>query len=98
MAETNRLEFDIAMEALCKLSRSSLIIQHYVQAMGSPAALLIWPWTKAQQVTELTLQRHGIPFISGMTLFIQTSRGFRDVQGLLNHMSTWIDGWAKGAV
>lgn len=86
------------MEPLCKLSRDSLIIQHYVQAMGSPAALLIWPWTKAQQVTELTLQQHDISFVSGMTRFIKGSRGFSDVQGLLNHMSTWIDGWAKGAV
>lgn len=33
-----------------------------------------------------------------MTEFIQNARGFPDIQALLDHLSIWIDGWAKGAV
>lgn len=73
-------------------------IGSYVETMGTPAALLIWPWKKAQQTTDLALHQHDLNFVSAMTEFIKGSHEFCAVQELLKHMSIWLEAWLKGEI
>jgi hypothetical protein len=86
------------MRPINRLYDGSNIIENYTEAMGTPAALLIWPWTKAQQVTRLALHQQDMAFLSAMIQFIQGVHGFLAVQELLKHMSIWFEGWQKGEI
>lgn len=74
------------------------VIGSYVETMGTPAALLTWPWKKAQQTTDLALHQHDMNFVSAMTEFIKGSHEFCAVQELLKHMSIWLEAWLKGEI
>lgn len=86
------------MAPIDKLYKDSITIQDFVEEMGSPAALLLWPLGKAQKVTGLALHQQPVVFVSGMIQFMKDTPGFPSIQNLINHISVWIDGWATGAI
>jgi hypothetical protein len=63
--------------------------------MGTPAALLIWPWITAQEVTGQALHMQADSFILGMALFIKESPAVKD---LLYHLGMWFNGWIWGNI
>ncbi|OBT48996.1 hypothetical protein VE00_00047 [Pseudogymnoascus sp. WSF 3629] len=95
LREESRGDYDALMRPINRLYDGSNIIENYTEAMGTPAALLIWPWTKAQQVTRLALHQQDMVFLSAMIQFIQGAHGFLAVQELLKHMSIWFKAGRK---
>lgn len=51
------------MTPIDKLYQDSKTIQSFVQEMGTPAVLLIWPLGRAQRVTELALHQQPVVFV-----------------------------------
>lgn len=86
------------MAPINKLYQNSNAIQSFVEEMGTPAALLIWPFSKAQRVTKLALHEQPLVFVSGMIQFIKGTDRFPSIQNLINHMSVWVDGWVTGTI
>ncbi|OBT60561.1 hypothetical protein VE03_09845 [Pseudogymnoascus sp. 23342-1-I1] len=66
--------------------------------MGSSAALLIWPWLAVQAITGITLHRQQHVFIEGISRFITGSNECKAIQALINHLSTWFEGWMAGTI
>ncbi|OBT57005.1 hypothetical protein VE04_03116 [Pseudogymnoascus sp. 24MN13] len=96
--ETNQRAYTTAMAPINKLYHNSNAIQSFVEEMGTPAALLIWPFSKAQRVTKLALHEQPLVFVSGMIQFIKGTHRFPSIQNLINHMSVWVDGWVTGTI
>ncbi|OBT93436.1 hypothetical protein VE01_08701 [Pseudogymnoascus verrucosus] len=96
--ETNQQAYTTAMAPINKLYQNSNAIQSFVEEMGTPAALLIWPFSKAQRVTKLALHEQPLVFVSGMIQFIKGTDRFPSIQNLINHMSVWVDGWVTGTI
>lgn len=73
-------------------------VSAYTNAMGLPAALLIWLWLAIPVITRFPLHRLQHVFIDGATRFLKGSNEFRAIQALINHLSTWFDGWMGGGI
>ncbi|OBT78139.1 hypothetical protein VF21_02690 [Pseudogymnoascus sp. 05NY08] len=66
--------------------------------MGSSAALLIWPWLAVQAITGIALYKQRHVFIEGISRFLKGSNEFQSTNALINHLSTWFEGWMAGTI
>ncbi|OBT63372.1 hypothetical protein VE03_07217 [Pseudogymnoascus sp. 23342-1-I1] len=96
--KTSQQDYAVLIEPIDKLYQSCNTIQSFVEEIGTPAALLIWPLGKAREVTELSLHQLPVAFVSGMAQFIKGFHEFPAIRDLINHISTWIDGWTVGSI
>jgi hypothetical protein len=73
-------------------------VSAYTNAMGSSAALMIWPWMKMYRVMRCSLPRQSHLFSEGIAMFIKGSGEFKTIQALIDHLSTWYEGWITGSI
>ncbi|KFY44907.1 hypothetical protein V495_03211 [Pseudogymnoascus sp. VKM F-4514 (FW-929)] len=97
--KTTDLEFFKAtMTRATNLRQQSMRVSAYTNSMGSPAALLIWPWLAMLEITGSHLLRLQHVFINGVSRFLKGSNEFRNIQALITHLSTWFEGWIGGSI
>lgn len=70
----------------------------YTNSLGSSASLLIWPSIAVQAATRFPLIRLNYVFLEGILNFIKGSREFQSIRNLINHLSTWFEGWMAGTI
>jgi hypothetical protein len=80
------------------MRREGLKVLLYTGLMGSPAALMVWPWTAVHSATGFTLHRQTGVFIQAIVAFILASSDFLYIKALINHISTWFEGWVLGKI
>ncbi|OBT84103.1 hypothetical protein VE02_06995 [Pseudogymnoascus sp. 03VT05] len=73
-------------------------VSAYTNAMGSSAALMIWPWMKIHSVMRCSLPKQSHLFSEGITMFIKGSGEFKTIQALIDHLSKWYGGWITGSI
>ncbi|KFY22608.1 hypothetical protein V493_06484 [Pseudogymnoascus sp. VKM F-4281 (FW-2241)] len=80
------------------LRQCGIRVSAYTNAMGSSAALLIWPWLPMQALTPIPLFRLQHVLIEAVSRFLLGSNEYRAIRALVDHLSTWFEGWMNGSI
>ncbi|KFY25697.1 hypothetical protein V493_04505 [Pseudogymnoascus sp. VKM F-4281 (FW-2241)] len=67
LRETNPIRCSKIVGPFNRIRREGLEVLSYTTAMGSPAALMVWPWMTVHSITGFTLHRQSAVFITAVT-------------------------------
>lgn len=98
MQTANDRSYRNCMAPVYRMRGHGLRVFAYTNTMGSSAALLIWPWLAVQAITGIALYKQQYVFIEGISRFLKGSDEFQAIRALVNHLSTWFEGWMAGTI
>lgn len=98
MQTANKQSYKNCMAPVYRMRCHGLRVFAYTNTLGSSAALLIWPWLPVQAITGIALHKQQYVFIEGISRFLKGSDGYKAIRALINHLSTWFEGWMAGAI
>ncbi|KFY56804.1 hypothetical protein V496_06649 [Pseudogymnoascus sp. VKM F-4515 (FW-2607)] len=98
MQTANNQLYKNCMAPVYRMRGHGLRVFAYTNTFGSSAALLIWPWLPVQAITGIALHKQQYVFIEGISRFLKGSDEYRAIRALINHLSTWFEGWMAGTI
>lgn len=98
MQTANDRSYRNCMAPVYRMRGHGLRVFAYTNTMGSSATLLIWPWLAVQAITGIALYKQQYVFIEGISRFLKGSDEFQAIRALVNHLSTWFEGWMAGTI
>lgn len=98
MQTTHKDSYTAMIGRVDRMRQYGSSVAAYTNNMGSSASLLIWPSMTIQTVTRFPLLRTNRVFLNGICIFIKGSHEFPAIQNLIDHLTTWFEGWMAGSI